>query len=129
MYSGQELPNRKRLAFFDKDPIEWTPEPPALHDFFKQLLGLRATHPAFATDTAWRLHSSHDNQVLCYLRKTDDRSMLVILNLSGYRHWDFTIRDARLNGALTELFSGKEQDFNQDSGIDLQPWAYQVWHR
>ena len=22
--SGQELPNKKRLKFFDKDPIEWT---------------------------------------------------------------------------------------------------------
>jgi len=31
IYSGQELPNTKRLAFFDKDQIEWTTELPRLH--------------------------------------------------------------------------------------------------
>src|SRR5690606_19765874 len=40
IYSGQELPNTKRLKFFDKDPIEWT-EHPAYHDFYKKLLQFR----------------------------------------------------------------------------------------
>ena len=128
MYSGQELPNRKRLEFFDRDPLSWT-DAPALHDFFKQLLQLRAMHPAFATDTALRLHSSHDSQVFCYLRQTGGHAILVVLNLSAYRHWDFSIRDARLKGTLTELFSGKEQDFSIDAGIDLEPWSYGVWIR
>ena len=129
MYSGQELPNNKRLAFFDRDPIEWTTDVPGLHNFFKQLLGLRNTHPAFSTGNALRLQTSHDNHVFSYLRITENSAILVVLNLSGYRHWDFTIRDVRLSGSFTELFSGKEQDFAQDSGIDLAPWAYQVWHR
>lgn len=128
MYSGQELPNRKRLEFFDRDPLTWT-EAPALHDFFKKLLQLRSTHPAFATDTAWRLHNSHDSQVFCYLRQTGNHAILVVLNLSAYRHWDFSIRDARLTGSFTELFSGKEQDFSIDAGIDLEPWSYGVWIR
>jgi glycosidase len=128
MYSGQELPNLKRLEFFDRDPMAWT-DTPELHDFFKRLLHFRAEHPAFATDTAWRLHSSHDSQVFSYLRQTGDHALLVVLNLSAYRHWDFSIRDARLKGSLQELFSGKQQDFSMDAGIDLEPWSYQVWHR
>jgi alpha-amylase len=128
MYSGQELPNRKRLAFFDRDPIGWT-DAPALHDFFKRLLQLRATHPAFSTDRALRLHGSHDSQVLCFLRETADRAILVVLNFSSYRHWDFTIRDERLSGTFTELFAERRQDFSADKSIDLDPWSYQVWHR
>ncbi len=37
IYSGQELPNKKRLKFFDRDPIEWTGNY-KLHDFYKTLL-------------------------------------------------------------------------------------------
>jgi len=129
MYSGQELPNLKRLAFFDRDAIEWTNDQPALHGFFRQLLRLRSTHPAFASDTAARLHSSHDSQVLSYLRVAGDHAMLVVLNLSAYHHWDFTLRDPRLSGSFTELFTGMEQDFSCDAGIDISPWSYGVWLR
>ncbi|MGB8193507.1 MAG: alpha-amylase family glycosyl hydrolase, partial [Chitinophagaceae bacterium] len=45
IYSGQEMPNFKRLKFFDKDPIEWQGEY-LLHDFYKALLHLRKTNPA-----------------------------------------------------------------------------------
>jgi glycosidase len=40
IYSGQEMPNKKRLKFFDKDPIEWTGNY-LLDDFYKVLLSLR----------------------------------------------------------------------------------------
>ncbi len=45
IYSGQELPNNKRLAFFDKDEIEWS-EDVLLHQFYKTLLTFHATQPA-----------------------------------------------------------------------------------
>lgn len=37
IYSGQELPLKKRLAFFDKDEIPWH-EGTHLHDFYKELI-------------------------------------------------------------------------------------------
>ena len=40
IYSGQELPNHKRLKFFDKDQIDWN-DKIVLHDFYKSLLELR----------------------------------------------------------------------------------------
>lgn len=43
IYSGQELPNLKRLRFFEKDEIEWT-DHPALHAFYKKLLGQAEKH-------------------------------------------------------------------------------------
>src|SRR5438105_10699357 len=45
IYSGQELPNKKRLRFFDKDQIDWDGEY-RLHDFYKKLLSLRKRNPA-----------------------------------------------------------------------------------
>jgi glycosidase len=45
IYSGQELPNNKRLLFFDKDLIEWN-DKPSLHLFYSKLLHFRKEHPA-----------------------------------------------------------------------------------
>ena len=45
IYSGQEIPNKKRLLFFDKDEIDWN-QPCQLSDFYKTLLRLRKTNPA-----------------------------------------------------------------------------------
>jgi hypothetical protein len=48
IYSGQELPNKKRLKFFDKDIIEWKAKP-ELHEFYKALLQLRTNNEAIGT--------------------------------------------------------------------------------
>src|SRR5690606_7575872 len=45
LYSGQELPLKKRLEFFEKDPIPWTGKY-ELHDFYKKLLELRKENNA-----------------------------------------------------------------------------------
>jgi hypothetical protein len=45
IYSGQELPNLKRLKFFEKDEINWGSRN-ELHDFYKNLLHLHSRNPA-----------------------------------------------------------------------------------
>src|SRR5450432_468613 len=45
IYSGQELPNLKRLLFFDKDRIDWD-QPFLFFEFYKTLLWLRKNNPA-----------------------------------------------------------------------------------
>ena len=47
IYSGQELPNLKRLKFFDKDCIEWN-EPLKLENFYKTLLSLKVIKRSIA---------------------------------------------------------------------------------
>ena len=44
LYNGQEAGNTKRLAFFDKDPIEWKQHP--LGDFYKKLFALKKANSA-----------------------------------------------------------------------------------
>ena len=41
LYSGQEAMNKKRLKFFDKDPIDWPKDLP-LQNFYKTLLNLHS---------------------------------------------------------------------------------------
>src|SRR5205823_4933781 len=71
IYSGQELPNLKRLEFFEKDVIDWTEEH-ELHDFYKTLLNLHAINPALtANEPVKRLKTTAENEILAYSRKND----------------------------------------------------------
>ncbi|QKG51297.1 alpha-amylase family glycosyl hydrolase [Hymenobacter sp. BRD67] len=50
LYSGQEAALNRRLAFFDRDPIDWADYP--LQDFYTKLLQLKKRHPALRNGDA-----------------------------------------------------------------------------
>lgn len=129
LYSGQELPNTKRLAFFDKDTIAWTGQY-TLQGFYKTLLDLHSTHPAArggdpAVQTL-RLQTNADHQAFCYLRKKDNAELLVILNLSSNDQLWVETGDA-VSGQFQEVFNGALQDFGQQKGVLLHAWGYKVF--
>src|SRR5579864_4626991 len=87
IYSGQELPNYKRLKFFDKDQIDWTGRY-ELHGFFRTLLHLRKRNPALRSgDPAVTLHRLHtnlyDDRSFAFARRAGDNQVVVVLNLSA----------------------------------------------
>ncbi len=83
LYSGQEIPNRKRLKFFDKDPIEWDGKF-EFHDFYKTLQTLHSSNDALRAgdeDVLTKIISHpDDHEIFSYLRKKEQHEVLVILN-------------------------------------------------
>jgi glycosidase len=130
LYSGQEMPNLKRLKFFDKDVIEWGGRY-ELHDFYQQLLYLQHHHPALkAADpnvTTQILVTDADNFVLAYLRKSNNRQVLVVLNLSNSDKPLVNIHDNNLTGLFTNYFSTANRDFTNEKYFTLKPWEYQIY--
>ena len=125
LYNGQELPNQKRLAFFEKDPISWNGNF-QLHDFYKTLLHLRAEHPALLPQSGViRLQTSDDAHAFAYLRQNGERAVLVVLNLSG-EALTINLADNRVQGVFKNVFSGSEMNFETTRSISLQPWDYIV---
>lgn len=130
-YSGQELPNHKRLQFFDRDPIDWGTGTPALQDFYQRLLTLHSRNPALRAGdpevTTYRLHTSSDDRVFGYLRKRGDKEVLVFLNWSR-DPVTFRLQDDWAHGTYRDVFTGKDADA---AGKDwsLQPWGYAVMER
>jgi len=131
IYSGQELPNTKRLKFFDKDPIEWNGNN-ALQDFYTRLLSLKKNNKALRTGDATavteRLHTSAPDQVLAYLRKKDDSEVLVILNMSN-QQVSFNITGAAVSGRFNNIFTAAGNDFTTQKHFDMQPWEYLVYEK
>ncbi len=131
LYSGQELPNTKRLEFFEKDVIQWTGNY-QLHDFYKRLLTLHATHPALNGDDTkapvQRISAPGAENVLAYLRSKGDRKVLVLLNLSA-NPAQFQIPAGTVTGAFTDVFGGNQVNFVQSQSLELKPWQYKVFEK
>ena len=122
IYSGQELPNLKRLKFFDKDVIDWK-DNFELHDFYKTLLYLHSINPALRSDN--NLHSFFsENNVLSFQRTKDEQKVIVILNFSAHQlNWEFK---EDIKGVFRNIFSGQEIDLAPGKNILLSPWKYLV---
>ena len=131
IYSGQELPNLKRLEFFDKDPIEWTGKY-EMEAFYKTLLNLHKNNPALRAGdiavTTYNLSTTAPDNVIAFLRKNGNNEVLVVLNFSKHTVY-CTINDEIVNGNYKNIFSKTNNDFTNVKSFDLQPWEYLVFEK
>ena len=129
IYSGQELPNKKRLKFFEKDQIDWNGKF-ELHDFYKTLLTLKATNKALRAGDPEVLTQiiSHpeDERIFAYLRKYKSSEVFVILNFSD-QGLDFHVKNVK--GLFRNLFWNDDIDFEQKPLVWLHPWDCLVFEK
>ena len=131
IYSGQELPNYKRVAFFDKDSIDWT-NAPQLASFYKTLIQLRKKYNCIVDGDSFNLPTSN-NQVMAFLRyghqpenKSEKQTILVVLNFS-HQIQKLELAHDYLNGQFTNAFSGLSFAFNKQVSFELMPGDYFVY--
>ena len=130
IYSGQELPNTKRLQFFDKDNIEWA-DTCALHNFYKTLLTLRKTNAALRAadeNVVTHLIKTDNDRLVCFLRKNQGDEILVVLNLSAEKIVCKLLTEV-FTGKFIDVFDKNEIDLSSQKIIDLQPWDYKVYEK
>jgi hypothetical protein len=115
----------KRLAFFDKDPIIWTGTY-ELHDFYKTLLHLKASHPALRggdpTVITHRIKTTADDHVFVFLRRNGEKEVLVILNFSQLLKIPFQITGEEVKGNFRNVFSGDIADFNVTKDLEVSDY-------
>jgi glycosidase len=127
IYSGQELPNLKRLKFFDKDEIEWTGKEPALQSFYQSLANLKATNSALHISANIEVLSTDYNEnIFAFLRINGNDKVLVILNLSNRDKLQFHITHPLLEGKFQHLFSGIEYKLGTVQTFEMQAYEYTV---
>lgn len=124
IYSGQELPNLKRLKFFEKDIIEWHKSGLQLHGFYKQLLQLRNFSPAFESDAIYICNAIEDCGISITRRK-NDTEIIALFNFSDKEK----IRAQPQNraGKFTSLCSGVTYNFNEGETFELLPGEYLLY--
>lgn len=129
LYSGQELPNTKRLKFFDKDVIAWDGKY-ELSGFFKKLLHLHSINPALAfwgKDNETKILTiASDDHILAFYRKSGNNIVLVLLNFSPYPS-AFNLSETAFKGSFTELFTEEKRTLPCKEMFRLNAWGYKVY--
>lgn len=126
VYSGQESPNKKRLQFFDKDLIEWN-EPLQLHDFYKTILALHKTKAVAEGETF--ILPTGNTEVMAYMRRKDEETVLVILNLSARNRLAFQVQHEWLVGKFENVFSNLSFAFKGNEQFELQAFEYLIYRK
>ncbi len=118
IYSGQELPLRKRLRFFDKDLIDWG-KPLEREGLFEQILTLRKNNAAIKRGETFVLPSNHNNELLAYLRRNGQEVVLVLLNLSKKSSIHIQVHHEWLEGSFSSVISGLQYAFKPGESFEL----------
>jgi len=128
IYSGQELPNKKRLKFFDKDAIEWSTDY-ELHGFYQTLLALRKRNNALRAgdeNALLRMMPVKSDKAFCYVRKNGEEEVAVLLNFSAE---EITVELIDVVGDYLEVFTMDTLSAKENSKVILEPWAFKVFEK
>lgn len=122
IYSGQELPNKKRLQFFEKDVIKWE-ENSALHDFYKTFLQLKKNNTALRANAVVKILSTNSaDKIFAFERKDEENLVVVVLNFSDQQ---VNVHINTAAGKLKDVFSNEIVPIEND--MLLLPWDYKVF--
>lgn len=128
IYSGQEIPNTKRLAFFDKDEIDWE-EPLQMEGFYTALLQVCKTNKAISQGETFILPSENDDALMAFIRKYEEDTILVILNLSNKSRLRIQVQHGWLEGLFENVFSGLSFPFKPGEIFELQAGEFFLYQK
>lgn len=116
IYSAQELPNEKRLAFFDRDPIDWN-KPIQKSSFYRNLIEIRK----YNYDLNCPEIETLDNGLMILKRTGVERNVWLFLNTGNkevcYLNFSFN------SPFLQKLLIQKENSLHEKEGY-LLPGDY-----
>lgn len=128
IYNGQEAGNPRRLAFFEKDPIEWQAHP--LGEFYRQLFALKKANTAL-----WNAHwgarmvnvlNNAPATVLSFVRQNERDKVFVVLNF-GDSEQTVAFGEGPHHGRYSDYFSQETIEFNSDTTLAIKAWGYRVF--
>ncbi len=130
LYSGQEAGNPRRLAFFEKDEIDWREHPTG--DLYRRLFALLEDNTAIYHGAAGApmqiVPNDAPGQVFSFVRRNRRDAVFAVMNFSAR---PVTVRFERSahHGPYRDYFSGESTAFAAQRELTLEPWAYRLFVR
>lgn len=129
IYTGQEAGLNKRLAFFEKDSVDWSNI--EMQQFYQKLIQLKKSQPALWNGEAGGqltiVTNNLPKQVLAFTRDKEDNQVLAVFNLSA-QPVDVTL-DLAKKGSYQEYFSGEKTKLKKQATIPLDKWQAKIYIR
>jgi glycosidase len=147
LYNGMEVGDTTESgdpALFYKLPVFWPIEKrrPEFPRFYRQMIALRKSHPAFTRGSLAWLNNSDDSRVVAFARRDEGEEVLVAVNFSN-RPFDGTLdtpagapfeditpdTSGLLNPDLTEAERAARARRVTLPALTLDPWGYRIFRR
>lgn len=128
IYNGQEAGNARRLAFFEKDPIEWQPHP--MGDLYQKLFHLLKENTAL-WHAPWgarmiAVPNDKPTKVLSFVRQNEQDKVFCVINFSAEVQ-EVQLQESLYYGDYKDFFTGEEVALSTPKTMKLDPWAYKVF--
>ena len=128
IYNGQEAGNKKRLAFFDRDPIKWQASP--YFALYKKLFALKKQNTALWNGhwgaTMIQVPNNEPKKIFSFVRQNDRDKVFAVFNLSDQPQ-KIKFKDALYLGWYRDFSSGEKVQLMAETELVLAPWAYKVY--
>ena len=128
VYNGQEAGNRKRLKFFEKDPIEWRAH--ANGELYKKLFALKKRNSALWNGRwgARMIHvpNSAPENVFSFVRRNETDKVFAVINFSAETQ-TVAFRETLYQGDYVDYFTGRREKLDGETRMTLGPWSYRVF--
>ena len=100
-----------------------------LAGFYETLLSLRKRNSSLTTGETFILPSDNDDKLIAFLRKNNENTVLVILNVSGESRLHITVNHPWVTGNFSNVFSGISYSFNGAVSFEMQEGEYFVYEK
>lgn len=129
IYTGQEAGLNRRLAFFEKDSVDWSNL--EMQQFYQRLIQLKKSQPALWNGEAGGqltiVNSNLPKQILAFTREKDNNQVLAVFNLSA-QPAEVTL-DLPERGSYQEYFSGETTKLKKHATFALDKWGVKLFIR
>ena len=130
IHNGQEAGENKRLAFFERDPIDWQPH--EIGTLYTQLIALKKQIPALWNGPFGarmiQVPNSAQPDVFSFVRQQNGDAVFVVLNL-GDKDVEVSFSEALYHGEFEDCFRRQQYRFDADTTMTLAPWEYRLFVR
>jgi hypothetical protein len=130
IHNGQEACNERRLAFFEKDPIDWSgAKDCAMGDLLRDLIVFRKANPVLANGQ-WgarmtKVENDKPQQLFAWLRQDGSNKVVGLFNLSG-QPVTAKLSDGLAAGNYREFGSGKTVAIGAGDTVTMPAWGYRL---
>ena len=128
IYSGQEVGNTKRLAFFEKDFIPGLNVANSTTAFYTKLVSLKSKNVALWNNSTAKLVPTpvNNSSVITYSRNLGTNKVITVINATN-KTQKVTLNLTKLNAAYYLFSTGKLVTLKTTLTLTLKPWQYEIY--
>ena len=129
IYNGQEAGNTKRLAFFERDPIEWQAHP--IGQLYQKLFALKKENSVL-WNGKWGapmipVANNNNKHVLSFVRQNDTDKVFAVFNMSAKPQTVTLAPDTLYAGQYQDFFAQQQVTIKSNSTFELAPWQFHIY--